>query len=353
MDQSLVSSSWAEHFQSGCEGVEEIQPLLKLTGANSPPQIPNQYPSGAPLFSQGKYPALADSCRLALEWALYAKKNNAPRFQEAASKLAGWLLPQIRTRLTTLWTTDQSHDEKETRISTALFLLACGLGDEAAPLYSPDLPKTALYARLFRENLHIDPASDSASEPALGYQLLQTASSSLALTLCGKGSGIGAFRLGDLSVPSFGPQTAPLSDSKLFGLNTPFSDGGWFLSASSKETWFQIESRIDSSAISFKWNQIGINPQKPIALVFYLAADACRIDNKVFKPKSLQRFIGESSQLLIDARATKAILQLDRPLKIELIPLAGEGCYWNATFLLALWLPPFDTTLSLQLKENN
>ncbi len=396
MEQSLVSAPWVEHFQSGCSEAEVTQLLLQTAdpktplehyrrvrhlfaspgsgellkmalsspwssqflptqllkqwdaSPTAPPLFPVQLPSGAAPLYQGGFPRIAECCQLALLWSLYARKRGMAAFQLAAEKLAGWLLPLIESRLTTLWTIESQYDERETALSCALLLMACG--KEADQFYREDLPKDPFFRFLFQSEPKIEVREKALAEPLLGYRLIQSADSLLALSLCGKGTAAGAMRIGSLVIPAFGPQGAPLSDSTLFGVDTTLSDRGWFRPAASSETWFQMQPKVEAQGISISWQQIGMDPKKPIALSFYLSADTAILNNKHFKPKSLQKFSGESNRADFEVGGLTVAFVFDRALRMELIPLAGEGCFWGTSFLFALWLPPFDGTLSFQIR---
>lgn len=260
-------------------------------------------------WPNGTLPSVAIQCQLAL---LLALKGDA-RGEALAEKLA----PIVLGKFWTLWTLESEYNEEETKLSCALFLRAIGRVEEANQLYSPTLPKTPFFRSLFEAEIQIKISPLHAALP-------------IVWTLEGSRAGMGAIQMGDLKVLAFGPHASPLSNARLFGI----CEGGkeWCCAAAQKEVWFQVEPQEGG----FSLHALGVVFDKPIAFVFYVKALQCQIGERVFKPKSLHRFLGEASSVQFDG----AILAADRPLKMELIPLAGGNHYWGADFLLAFWLSP-------------
>ncbi|MDE3045150.1 MAG: hypothetical protein KGJ02_00680 [Verrucomicrobiota bacterium] len=271
----------------------------------APPYVPILPPAGT--FTLSEY------CQLALLWALIGEET-------ASRELAGWLAPIMCEGLTTLWSGERTSADSE--VSRTLFLRAIGQDIEV-------IPTSPFFALLESLKIKIDPI------PGPGpYRLFQGPYGAAAFTEVGRGTGAGALRVGGVSIPTFGPQMPPFSDTSRFGL---WGGGkGWFLSSACKEAWFQLLPTPLQDGCSFFLQTIGLTPKIPMAWVFYVCADGCKIGDKLFKTKSLNRFLGDEQRALFDGRL---LVETDRPLKMELIPLAGEGGFWNASFLLAFWLP--------------
>jgi hypothetical protein len=326
----------------------------------------------------GIFPSVALQCQLALLLALAGEK-------EAAALLAEKLAPIVLGGFWTLWTLEKEYSEEETRLSCALFLQAIGCVEEADRLYSPTLPNSPFFAHLYRAGVqegiaklqfraksailppdsdfpliaygHQDMSSSGKREPTskpsnltreasfaipsqIKIPLPIKPSEPIVWTLNGSKAGAGAMRLGSVRVLAFGPHGHPLTHSNLFGICEAGSK--WFCSAAQKEVWFQVEA----NSSSFSLHSLGISFEKPMAFAFYVKAGECRIGERVFKPKSLQRFLGEASAVQFDG----ATLEIDRPLKIELIPLAGSQSFWGADFLLAFWLSPLSNKVFFRLQ---
>lgn len=251
---------------------------------------------------------VATLCQLALLWAIIGEK-------EASSCIASYVAPILEFK--ELWCPEKEYNAHETELSIALFLRAMGKGNM-------DVPSDPFFAWLYEKNPTIE-----LSTAKIDYQLLN---GDLVLT---NSVQAGAFRAGTVRASAFGPHALPLSDSELFGVAA--ADNSWYCSKGQKESWCQIipiNSRtLDLQTIS----------NRALPFVFYLHADFCKIGDKLFKPKSLQRFAGE----IQSAQFNELTLTIDRPLQVELIPLAGEGSFWGASFLLALHLPPMSGKIRL------
>jgi hypothetical protein len=351
----LDVSHWEEHFNH--YEAEEIQPLfdpvnpiehyckirnsLAIDGDAYDPKL--KAPVGlyfpptvlvrsllkketVPLITEwpgGIYPSVAIQCQLALLFALAGEI-------EKAKRLAEFLAPIVLGKYWTLWTLEKDYDENEVKLSSALFLQAIGMNNEADKLYTSSLPKSPFFAHLFHSKIKIE--IDEAKKVPFQtiYWTLESSKASL-----------GAIRLGQLNVLAMGPHGGPLNDSSLFGVSEAGSE--WFSSLAQKEVWFQLDKLNETS---FSIYTLGISFEKPLFFVFYVDALECRIGNKILKPKNLERFSGEATSLQFDG----ALIEIDRPLKIELIPLACNQSYWGASFLLAFSLSPISNKVFFRLQ---
>lgn len=275
---------------------------------------------------------LAELCQVALLWSLSAK----PHFTEAAANLSSFLLPIIREELWTIWSRDEEYDAKETSLSVALLLRACGM-ESSLPR-----PEEPFFAYLFDQNLAIHCNKEKFEDPEVGYRLIGP----FALTQSGNKIPAATGRFGPIRFYAIGPQFADLSQ---FGVSSSSSDRGWFQPTASKKTWLQLGIEGDEKGMTFSWQQVGIDPSRGLALGFYLSAKQVEIDSKVFKPKSLQKFSGDVFGARLQADESGADIRFDRQMRTELIPLAGEGCFWGASFLYSVHLPLFDTSFKFQL----
>lgn len=94
-----------------------------------------------------------------------------------------------------------------------------------------------------------------------------------------------------------------------------------------KATWIELE--IDSFP---KLTTIRLRPQEdPIFFQFYVKGDRCCNLAK----KSLQHYRGPLAEVACD----ELVISLAEPLNVDVIPLAGEGAFWNADFLISFTLP--------------
>lgn len=283
-----------------------------IAGKISPPILPTLYSPGTA--------TIAEYCQLALLWAAFGKAAGRDDFSEEARKLAGWLAPLVLEGMTSLWSSDR--EDPDGCVSCALFLRAIGQDIAVAPT-------SRFFAFLEQLKIRIDPLTTSCD-----YQLFRGPEWTAAFTWVGKGSSAGAFRTGGVKIPAFGPQGAPLSDLSQFGIESAAGGERWFSATGCKETWFKVEPK----GCSFSVQSAGIT--KPLAWVFYVSADLCQIEGKTFKPKSLHRFLGDGQKAQFSAALKNLVIESSHPLKMELIPLAGDASFWGASFLLAFWLSP-------------
>jgi hypothetical protein len=281
---------------------------------------------------------IAISCQVALLWALNG-------YATEASELAAALEPLIRCEFTSLWTTEREYNEGEARLSFALLLLALGKVEEANRLYHPSLPKDRFFAWLFEKNVKIEAISSESAD----YDLIEGDHCTYAITVHQNKVQSGSLRSGSVLIPAFGPHSAPLSNSNLFGMKQVVSNEGWFSSTASKDAWFQLTPlHIDSFALQC----IGVEPENPVYFVFYVQANDCMIDGRQFKPKSLLRFSGQMDVVQFQQGLDKLQIMTDRPISVELIPLSGGDTFWGATFLLAYRVPSVMGRIIFQMKKN-
>lgn len=280
-----------DEIHSSCEA-DVYQPLLeylraKKMGKNTPPYIPKWG-----LMSVLKL------TKLALLW-------HEAGFSKEATHLSNWLL-KLEPFLP-LWCSDKEYDEKEGK---RLFSLLHKL--KSAP----------------------------GEEPEFNLAILSTPKISAALTLDGNGTSLGVIRAGEFEIRAFGPQDNSLN----FGIKGRSIDG-WTRVAAFPEVWLEMNHRFKDDECKFDFRFIGLKPENPLYLAFYVKAQSCQIGNEVFKPKSLKRFHGEAQSVNFENQFR---IESGQPHKVQLIPLAGENCFWNCEFMLAFELHPFVTQVTFK-----
>jgi len=284
---------------------------------------------------------VAVSCQLAVLWAHLAEKMYDVALAKAADDLAGFLAPIVSEGLTTLWTPEREYREEESRLSSNLLLRAMG---HAVPFLDSEVFPFSL------ENVaRINPAKEVYQDPSIGYELVRGEEATIALTGGGWQTSAGAARVGDLEIPAFGPHLAPLSNSELFGVGP--GEDGWFCAYSAKEVWLRARGTAGTRCIGISLDSVGVQTEAPLAFVFYIRADECRVAGRVFKPQSLARFSGEADAVEFTVKSSKIGFLTEPGLKLEIIPLAGDGAFWGATFLLAAWLPSYQATTNFRFQS--
>ena len=273
--------------------------------------------SRAPLSFSYDHLPLYELCQLALIWAIGGH-------QEKADELASRIYYLVQA-FPLFGSRENQYSEKEAEVSTDLFLTACGLARTF------DAPRDAFFMALAARlpQLTITP-----QPPVYGWGLYERKDVSLLLALTGKGTPLGALKVGSVEIRAFGPTTPPLSDPTHFGIQRRFDEEplqSWSSVFAIPEVWFQIEHQIGDKECSLQFRFLGLEAEKPLFMAFYIKADSALIGAQVYKPKSLNRYQGTAQTFEFG----DAILKIDRPLKAQLIPLAGEGGFWNTDFLLA------------------
>ncbi|MBS0625932.1 MAG: hypothetical protein JSS32_07775 [Verrucomicrobia bacterium] len=329
---------------------EAIAELLKPTSTLAP----TQSDSGAALcekglsWPEGKLPLLPELCQLSLLWALNGK-------MEASKKLAQWLLPLLEFK--TLWTSERSYDEREFYLSAYLLYSYAGVKEKASHCLSeakissqPVDPFFLVLEEKLAELKPFEERMDQNLDPELGLWTYSQGGLKGSIALSGWNTPLGSFKKGAVEIPALGPQGYPLTDSKSFGLSGFHAAQkldwagirGWTQCLAQKDLW--LEAAVEGGRIDVRF--MGLSTEKKIAFVFYLKAEEAQIQETIFKPRSLERFNGLAKAI----RFNKAFsIECPSPRKMELIPLAGEGCFWGANFLLAFEMNPFEPTVSFRL----
>lgn len=172
--------------------------------------------------------------------------------------------------------------------------------------------------------------------------LLKTAKMDAVLTLDGSQTSLGVINSG-IEIRAFGPQADPLS----FGINGKGMDG-WTRSFADPEVWLEMKHRMEDDNLILDFRFVGIRPEKPLFLAFYVKANLCQVGGQELQPKSLKRYLGETSKIQLD----NCFIKTDQPQKVEVIPLAGGGCFWDTEFLVSYPLSPFVPQFSVKILFN-
>lgn len=163
-----------------------------------------------------------------------------------------------------------------------------------------------------------------------------------AFTLTGQGTTLGVFKSQDVEIRAMGPQTPSLH----FGIKGK-GNQNWTRTQAYPEIWFHTNTAYTERECKMDLRFIGLNPETPLEFAFYVKASTCQIAGETLKPKSLRRFNGEASAI----QFSHLQLLTSIPHKVRIIPLAGQGCFWDTQFLAAIEIPPFDSQLHLTIKN--
>ena len=281
-------------IHSGCEA-DLFQPLhaylrSRKMGRTTPPYIPT-----ISLLPVHKL------CELALLW-------QEAEFTKEAGELASWLLPF--ERFPALWCPEKQFDEKQA-------------------------------ASLFSQLKKIEPIAGKG--PDFDVDVLSHGAFEAAFTLSGNGTSMGMIRNGDVEIRALGPQ----SESLKFGIQG-HGMHGWARCFAAPEVWVETKREWTDDQIKMDYRFVGLQPEEPFFFAFYVKAGSCQIGSEVLKPKSLRRFNGEGSQV----RLNRTVIESSMVHKIQVIPLAGEGCFWDCEFLVSFEIHPIapQASFSISLK---
>ncbi len=327
--------------------------LAKKWGCRTQPLAPRLYPNGGTLFdsalaAENKLPRIAELCQLALLWLLANEK-------EAAARLIRWLLAFAQEKaILSLLCPEKEYDEREGLLSLSLLFRAAGNNEKSAEFLRRAQNQSAqpidpFFIALARQKLQIEIEEETHFDPDFGLQFARSKNMISIFSLTGWKSSMGAIQTGDVEIRAIGPQTVPLGSSKDFGI-CRIPDGspsnGWTRCAALPEVWIEMKTATEESGCRLDLRFIGLMPEKPLAMVFYAKGQSCQVGSALFKPKSLSRFAGETNALVLKGKEGGLKLESALSHKVQVIPLAGEGCFWDAEFLISFEIHPVTASAS-------
>ncbi len=273
-----------EEIHSGCEA-DIDRPLhaylcAKKAGRITPPYIP-----------QCSLRPIHQLCRLAVLW-------HEAGFTQEAGELANWLLPF--ESFLPLWCPEKEYREKEGKY---------------------------WFSRL----ANIKPILGSPLDVDIAW--ITGSALSGVFTLSGDGTSVGMVRAGKVEIRAVGPQTPSLQ----FGIQGRGIDG-WTRCFALPEVWLELKPQCVENRCHLDLRWVGLSLETPLSFAFYVKADLCQIGHESFKPKSLRRFHGEGKRVQCDS----VIIESTQTHKIQVIPLAGEGCFWDCDFLISFEIHPLE-----------
>jgi hypothetical protein len=275
-------------LQSSCEAGFD-QPLIDFLEKKKNGKNPPPYTprcSIQPLYKLAQ---------LALLW-------NEAGFVKEARELAGWLIPL--KDYPSLWCSEKEYNPAECK---EWFSRLAAL--EPLPGWSPDF----------------------------SYSLFEHG----VFTFSGKGTTLGVIRSKDAEIRAFGPQSPKL----IFGIDGKGSEG-WISTFAYPEVWFHIKPEVTEENVRLSLRFMGVTQETPLFFSFYVKAPLCKVGGEIFKPKSLKRFIGDAARVELGSMA----IESSQVHKVEVIPLAGEGGFWDADFLVSFEIHPLLSSFFLSCK---
>jgi hypothetical protein len=150
----------------------------------------------------------------------------------------------------------------------------------------------------------------------------------------------GVIKAGNVEIRAMGPQPLPLSDASKLGISGEGEDG-WVSCLGLPEIWLRSSMDLCDEKCSLALDFVGVTQETPLAFAFYLKAPSCKVGSQILKPKALSRFQGEGNCLEFNHVAIESSFTH----KLQVIPLAGFGGFWNSDFLVAFEVHPMQTQM--------
>lgn len=212
------------------------------------------------------------------------------------------------------------------------------------------------------EPLTLSPLGKYAIAPTQDWAVFHEENFEGALTFSGIHSGLGEIHFQDVHVVSFGPKHFPLGDMSSYGIFHPifpskkmgeayfsFRDGrllgeGWIRLCHKKallhvgsEIWLKLHIKVDPQTIELVYSRLPFSSDPSFLLAFIIEAKSCQVDGITLLPGSLDQFCGTPPRVL-SFRGKEASIQffLENVAKVHIIPLAGNGCFFDGSFLVGI-----------------
>jgi hypothetical protein len=239
-----------------------------------------------------------------------------------------------------LWSVDGEYDHQEVKMGIELLL--CAFDKEKA------LPKIEdpYFLAVSKVVLQMEKGLSSQRNPQLARLVSFGNSIEAAFAMQGIGIPLGAMKAGAIEIPSFGVQVHPLNDPHLFGIDRKIPDFRIASVSAWPECWLEVNCHENQMETKF----FGLTTEMPVSFVFYIKASLAKIEYETFLPGSLRRYSKESKKVVFENGSSALSIENLNPSKMELIPLAGKGCFWDTDFLLSFELPVHDGRAVFQIK---
>lgn len=277
---------------------------------------------------------LSEMSQLAFLWILHGDREPAQHLIERLFVLL---------QHPTLWTLEALYDPEESQSSIALLSSYLGFPEKSMALCTADPFFLALKEEVSGLSCSFTPVKH-LYDSTLGLWVNPTSS----VSLSGYGTSLATFRSQEVEICAFGPQFYPLTNIDLFGVEgihqaqgiDDLHICGWTCCFGQKDVWLQTAVCLENSLWKIDLRWAGLSSMKKTYIVFYVKAKSAHIENQVFFSKSLQRYKASAQSVYFNDRAF--MISSSEPRFVELVPLAGERCFWGADFLLAFEMNPFD-----------
>jgi hypothetical protein len=261
-------------------------------------------------------------CQLACIWQMAGQEAAASCL---ASKLLSlsWKKPPF-----SLWCREDEYNEDEAFFSLGWLSQSAGELEKAEFYFSQvNGPVDPIIRQLAKEPIAI----------STEYELIPEGTY---FTDQGSGTTCGVMNSGEVEIRAIGPQPLPLSGVEGFGILS--GEDSWVSCFGSPEVW--MERKKLGSEIHLKF--IGARADNPLGFSFFVKADQCQVGSLLIQPKSLHRFHAPATHLQFRKGNSLLTLESLTSHKVQIIPLAGDGCFWNCEFLVCFEIHPMNSVFN-------
>lgn len=387
--QLKISAYWKE-FQLGDALLAVCSEWLRLPYDKV---LPKQAPTGlAPLEWGGHWiaaqlPHQGLHAELATWWAVLAQLSGDKSYRSAAVAAADWqlnLLGLDSLPLHGLFTREEEGNPDQLLAELSLlYQLTAKLGErsdfnshslaQARALQNAKASVPAVCAFLAQRFAHSAPAEQQASLPSVICDPHATlvgcrhGQLSVAATLCGGNSGLGALHCSTIDVVTYGPQSLPLGDCSQFGVTRPASLSAADASdvslcaerdhfdlrgrvqvshsesnfkSSAPLAWLDVRQEFQAGKLNIHSTVYPVHTQAQLAFSFFVDADICHVDeSQEIRALSFDRYSGPVRSVSFVSEDQKlSLTALSAKGEMQVIPLSGPPNFWGARFLVAYLL---------------
>lgn len=201
-----------------------------------------------------------------------------------------------------------------------------------------------------------DPCQSLNSFQADGFDLL--------FSFTGTNRGVGSIAFDQVRIVSFGPQVEDLGQVESYGITFKTSDTthiqlkeeedsyacrGWSRLHGDKDTWvehdFRYRQNVFDMFVSFESFH---NVEKSILESFFVCADEVRVDGRIVKKGSLNRYQAIARKVELVCGDEVVVISLKSDVMCQVVPLAGGEFYWSANFIISFEPESITSRLHLQ-----
>ncbi len=174
----------------------------------------------------------------------------------------------------------------------------------------------------------------------------------LTLSFEGKGTGVGSLAFDQVQVITFAPQVSEVGELDKYGINftskdrqhvvvakdrDQFSCRGWSRIQGDRDVWVEHDLRVNRDAVDLF---IAFESFSSMPLIlsecFFVACESVLVDQRMVRKGVLERVRGTPRTLEWISDKEHVKVYLESKMTCQVIPLAGEGCFWGADFMISL-----------------